>query len=137
MNSKDILWDFISFVLAIIGVLFVVFYIILGDNYEFFSKLAMFLMFPLALAGSVLVFKLRSRRREYKRHREEGAADLTLSIPFAYRTISDVILYSTPLVILVLAMIVKGMPAADDLIEAAAVWLIFYFWQKLIFNRQQ
>lgn len=134
MSAKDQLVFFAEMVFTLILITIAVVYFIVDDGISIFSKIIQALI-PVAIILLILIIKLQIDRGQIKKLKEEENFEITLNLNFYSKILSDLILFGTPIVVLLVAVIAKGTLAADDIFQASFVFLIFYGWQKYLFAK--
>lgn len=134
MSAKNFILDFISYLFIIALVTFCLFFFISGDNFAEFTELMRSLI-PLAIFGIAFLIKMKLSRGELSRKKEEGALDVVLYLNYMDKLKTDVLLYLTPITIIIAPFLVGLKPELPDVLQASLAFIIFYFWQKYLFAK--
>jgi hypothetical protein len=135
-TAKDILIDFINFIFGIIIIGLSILYFISGDNFENFRRILQSLV-PLAILAVIFLVNLKLWREKAKKKEREGNLDLTLQLTFSDKLKSDVFLFLLPAAALSVAFVANHKVSLTDILEALAVFIIAYLWQKWLFGKEK
>ncbi|PLX21171.1 hypothetical protein C0584_03430 [Candidatus Parcubacteria bacterium] len=134
MSGKDTFVDFISYVVGLLLLAFVVFFIIVGDRFEavmsFFVSLA-----PLAVFAFVAVVILNFRKREIKKKREEQNFEMTLFLNYADKLSSDLAFTGIPVLVMLIALLMNGKIEIEDILQSLLVFVILYIYFKALYSK--
>lgn len=133
MRARDMIIDFINFVFVLILISFCLIFFIYKDNLKVFTEIIIAIA-PISSFAILLLIKSKFDRRELIRRRSHNNLAIVLNITFTDKIVLDIILFSSPLIILLIPFL-DGTPEFTDLLQALSVFLIFYFWQKYLFNK--
>ncbi len=133
MNAKDMLVDFIDFILYILFLCFCLIFIIRYINILSLGEMVKFLL-PFLVILVLISIKFNINKREFKKRIKDDNLDIVIYLSFFDKIIADAVLFLTPIFILLIAFL-SGLPDLTDVLQAFAVLLVFYFWQKYIFNK--
>jgi uncharacterized membrane protein len=100
------------------------------------AVIAQFMMYTIPISFFIIIYLIKSKlnRREHKRRENEGSLDIILQLSFTDKIISDIILFLVPIIVLLIPLF-TGVINYSDLLQAAIVFIIFYFWQKYLFSK--
>jgi len=135
-TAKDILIDFINFIFAVTIIGLAILYFIAGNNFENFRRVLEALA-PLAVLVMIFLVNLKLWREKAKKKEREGNLDLTLQLTFVDKLKSDIFLFLLPAAVLLVAFIVNQRVGLVDILEALAVFIVAYLWQKWLFGKEK
>jgi hypothetical protein len=135
MNYKDLIIDFINFIFIIILISFCIVYFIVGDRMGMIVKLLQSLV-PIAMFGILLLTKLKLNRMTLKKRIREDRTEIILNLTYMDKIIGDLIIFSMPIIIIGIS-IFAGKTDTADIVQAAAAFLIVYFWQTNLFKKEK
>ena len=133
MRAKDMIIDFVNLSFFIALVSFCIIFFTQGDNlknlWEIIKGFAPVLVF-------ILVFYIKSKLNqvELKRRTREDDLEILLRLSFMDKILLDVILFSSPIIILLLPFL-TGTPNLTDIFQALITFSVLYFWQKYLFSK--
>ncbi len=138
MSARDQIVLFAEMIFTVFLIYVSVTFFMVGDRLLIFGKILADLA-PVVAMGAILFIKTRlnkymKRRMELRTGRKFDEINLNLS--YYHRTMSDFFLFILPMTVLLIAIWSKLDVATDDIVQAAAVFLIFYFWQYIIFKHR-
>ncbi|MDD4902547.1 MAG: hypothetical protein PHE24_05430 [Patescibacteria group bacterium] len=136
LSAKDIAIDFINFIFGIIIIGLTILYFISGDNFANFRRILESLA-PLAVLAIIFLVNLKLWRVQAKKKEREGNMDLTLQLAFTDKLKSDMFLFLLPAVVLSIAFIINKKVGTIDVLEALAVFVIAFLWQKWLFSKER
>ncbi|MFA6306870.1 MAG: hypothetical protein WCV70_02565 [Patescibacteria group bacterium] len=136
MSSKDLLLDFLNLIFLVLLIAFCVFYFIAGDRFAIFT-LFMKAMVPLAFFGVIFLIRLKMTRSEIKKRKSEDNTELVLYLNVFHKLISDIIVFTTPILLGLLIYMARSSLDAADVILLIIVFLIMFFWQKYLFSKEK
>lgn len=73
-------------------------------------------------------------KAELKLRTKEDEMEIVLRLTFFDKILNDIILFLTPIIIL-LTPVLAGQPDLIDVFQVAVTFLIFYFWLRHLFNK--
>ena len=133
-DSKQV-YHFINLLFALVVILSAWFFFKQGDRLENFSRF-LGLLAPFALiAGGYLLFK-KFKKPEFRGQEEAREMEFKLYLTHLDKLKGDMIMFSLPLVVLVIAVFIQNKLYFVDLVQALAVFLIFYLWQKWLYRHR-
>ena len=133
MRARDLIIDFINFVFFLTLVSVFIIYFALKDNFEIFGNILRTVA-PISVFFLILLLKAKMDRHEFARRRSHGDLNMVLNFDFKDKVILDIVLFASPIIILLLPLMV-GFPDYIDILQAATVFLIFYYWQRYLFSK--
>src|SRR3989338_1097442 len=133
MRAKDLAVDFINFIFLLFLISAAIIFFINKDN---FDAVLTVIKYSAPISFFIILFLIKSKldQRELRDRRGRGNMDILLNLTFYDKIALDLILFSSPIIILLISSL-TGKPNLTDLLQAAAVFLIFYFWQKHFFGK--
>ena len=134
MSGKDALIDFASYVVALLMIVFVVFFIILGDRFDMVMKFFMSII-PFAVFELIAVVILNVRKKDIKKKKDDSNYEITLFLNYGDRLTSDMIFTGLPLLILATGFLMKWGIEKDDVIQALLVFVVLYFYFKALYKK--
>jgi hypothetical protein len=134
MKGFGIIFDFLHYisVLAII-ILFGV-YIIYQDELEIVKKI-------IESIGPVLIFfiflltQIKVTRRTIAKRTKEANTDITLYLNCFDKLKSEIVVFSLPIIIVIIAVLEKGFDLVD-ILQAGIAFIIMYSWHRFIFSKE-
>lgn len=136
MSPKDLIIDFLNLIFIVLLVSFCILYFIAGDNFAVFTVFIKS-MVPLAFFGIIFLVKLKIARKEIKRRSGAGNTEIVLYLNIFNKLMSDIIVFFTPILLGVLIYIVRNSLGAADIVLLIIVFLIMFFWQKYLFEKEK
>jgi hypothetical protein len=136
MSGKDLMLDFLSLVFAIVLIGFAIFYFIVGNRIEQASMI-MTMIAPFGLFASILLIRLRVLQRDYKDRKENNNTDIILYLGFMDKLKTEILVYLTPMLVLVLPIILGQGMQTIFFAQAVIVFLSMYLWHVYIFKKQR
>ena len=136
MKAKEMILDFINLILIILLVAFCIIYFIAGDNFFVFSRFLQS-MVPLAFFGIIFLVKIKIARTEIKERRRHDRIELTLYLNSTHKLVSDLIVFSAPILLGLVIYIARGFLDKIDAVLLMAVFLTMFFWQKYLFSKER
>lgn len=135
MTAKETILDFINliFLVALIG--FFILFFISGDNFAVFTSLMKALV-PVSFFGILLLIKVRLGRHQAKKREAENNLDITLTLTYFDKIKTDFAVFSLPIVVLAIPIILVRKIDVFDIFQALTAFLIFYFWVKFLFKKE-
>lgn len=133
MRAKYLLLDFISFAFYLGLISFCIVFFIQGNNFKIFGEIIKSLT-PIAFLITLLFIKSKFDRRELKKRTSEANLEIILHLNFFDKIISDIVWFLLPIIILLVAFM-AGKTDTVDLLQALIAFIIFYLWQKHLFNQ--
>ena len=133
MRARDLIIDFINFVFFLTLVSVFIIYFALKDNFEILGNILRTVA-PISVFFLILLLKAKMDRHEFVRRRSHGDLNMVLNFDFKDKVILDIVLFASPIIILLLPLMV-GFPDYIDILQAATVFLIFYYWQRYLFSK--
>ena len=134
MTPKELIINFfyLAFLVFIVGG--AILFSIQGDNV---STVANFLRsaWPIAFVLAALAFKIHLTNNEKKRGETNGFVDRTLNLSFGDKIKWEVVVFACPLAVLFVAAMSDNGVTVIDIIQAAFVLGISYFWFKYLWLR--
>jgi hypothetical protein len=136
MSVKDLFFDFLNFIFLIVLVAFVIFYFIAGDRFVAFMKVMQSLI-PIAIFAIAFLIALKIKRREYKKNKERDGEGGGINLFLSHFDILkwDIIIFLTPLMILLLSLLVDKAVDLTDIFQAVFSLIIMYFWKKSLLKK--
>jgi len=132
MSAKNLLIDFISMVVLIALIAFVLFYLILGNRFDAFVGLMRSLA-PIAIFLILFLVVIKIKRIELNKKSEfEGDKDIVIHLRFMDLLKWDIIVFLTPVIFLLIALAIDEQVVLKDVIQAIVSLLIMYFCKKKI-----
>jgi len=135
MTIKDTILEFVNLVFLVILVGFCIFFFISGDNFEKFTVLMKSLV-PVSFFGILLLIKTKINRHQIRKRKEENNMDITLRLTYFDRLKTDFVVFSLPMVVLLIPILFTKKIDTPDMLQALAAFAIFYFWQKFLFKKE-
>jgi hypothetical protein len=136
MTAKEAFIDFVNYVFIILLCLFCFFYFVFGHSLAIFTEFIKMLV-PLAVFGIIFLIKVQSRRdvvRKMKKEREDNEEkEEIIFIDPIDRTKDEVVIFALPLVIIAIGLFNRDINVID-FAQALMVFLIMYFWHKMLFR---
>jgi len=136
MSPKDLIIDFLNLIFMVVLVGFCIFYFIVGDRFAVFA-LIMKSMVPLAFFGIIFLIKLKITRREIRKRTSENNTDLVLYLNVMHKLTSDIIVFGAPILLGLLIYKIRGSLDLADVMTLIMVFLIMFFWQRYLFNKER
>jgi hypothetical protein len=136
MSGKDLFLDFLGLLFLVVLIGFCIFYFIIGNRIEIVSEI-MKAFAPLGFFGAILIIRLRLNQRERKKRDEQANSDIVIYLTFMDKLKSDLFLYFLPILIIVLPMLAGNQANTITFFQACSVFVMAFFWQKFIFNKQR
>jgi hypothetical protein len=133
MRAQDLIIEFINLVFYITLISLCIVVVIHINNLETIAQL-MDAMVPIAFFIIFYLIKSKLDRSELKSRTRAGNLDIVLRLSFTHKIIFDIILFLTPIIILLIPLL-TGTANSIDLLQALIVFLIFYFWHKYLFSK--
>lgn len=134
MSAKELILDFVYLILMLLLIGFCVFFFIAGDRFAAFTELLKAFV-PMAFIGIVFIIKLKLNRRELKKRKKEENLEIILHLTFMDKLYTDIINFSIPAVIFFFPFIFGGEVGLIAIFQALFAYLIFYLWQRKLFNK--
>lgn len=135
MTAKDTILEFINLIFLVLLIGFCIFFFVSGDRFAAFTVLLKSLT-PVAFFGIILLIKNRFNRQQVRKRQEENNLDITLRLTYFDRLKTDFVVFSLPMIVLLIPIIFVRKIDALDLLQASAAFAIFYFWQKFLFKKE-
>ncbi|MFH1661823.1 MAG: hypothetical protein ABIA02_01885 [Candidatus Falkowbacteria bacterium] len=135
MSAKDLTIEFINMVFMIFLIAFCIFYFIAGDRFAMLAVIMESLM-PLAVFGIAFLIKLKLSRRILKKRTREDNLSIILYLTYFDKLKTDIIIYLLPIIVLLISFIYDRNVDLVDIFQALIVFLIVYFWQKMLFKKE-
>ncbi|MFH1412447.1 MAG: hypothetical protein ABIG10_00240 [bacterium] len=133
-ESKQ-LYHFINFVFAIAVSLSAFFFFKQGDRLINFGRFLGFLApFAIIALGYILFKKFKAI--EYRGKEKEREAEVKIFLTYLDKLKGDAIMFSMPLAILTIGIIVQKRLYLVDIFQAAAAFLIFYLWRRWLWHKR-
>ncbi|NTU99372.1 hypothetical protein HGA64_05230 [Candidatus Falkowbacteria bacterium] len=136
MNSKDLILDFIFYILFL-GLVIVSLLLFINPGY--FSAFTMFIkaMAPLFFFLGLLMIKLRWMSKDHKKRKQDGGdTDIVLRLSYFDKFMTEVLTFLLPMSISVIVALSSREYTVIDFIQAGLVFIIIYIWNKLLFSRR-
>ncbi len=137
MSIKDYIIDFINYVFMLLLISVFILYFIAGDHFKQFLGVIRAMM-PLSFFGLVILIKFKiSRMWLEKGRRDQTLDEIVLHLTFFDKMWSDMIIFSLPFIVCLLAFLFYGEVGYVDILQALVVFLVMYAWQKFIFGKER
>lgn len=135
-SGKDILIDFLNlvFTLALIG--FCLFYFTVGNRFANFTAFMRSLV-PLAFFGIIFLIKLKLGRSDLSKRKREDNMTVTLYLTYFDKIKSNIIVFSLPIIICLLAFFINKKVGVIDVMQASIAFIIAYVWQESLFKKER
>ncbi len=134
MTGKDLIIDFVTYVVGLLFFAFVIFFIILGDRFDAFKNFFISII-PLAIFALIAVVIVNIRKRDIKKKKDDSNYEITLFLNYGDRLTSDIVFTGLPLIILIIGFLTKFSIQRDDVIQALVVFAILYFYFKSLYSK--
>jgi len=134
MTGKDLIIDFVTYVVGLLLFAFVIFFIILGDRFDAFKNFFISII-PLAIFALIAVVIVNIRKRDIKKKKDDSNYEITLFLNYGDRLTSDIVFTGLPLIILIIGFLTKFSIQRDDVIQALVVFAILYFYFKSLYSK--
>jgi len=136
MSGKDLFLDFLGllFMVAVIG--FSIFYFIFGNRVQTVS-IIMKAAAPFGFFVGILLLKWRLNHRQYKKRQEQANTDIVIYLTFMDKLKSDLFLYLLPIIVISIPVLAGFGVNKIFFFQACLIFILSYFWQKFIFNKQR
>ncbi len=135
MSGKDLILDFLNYVVIILIIIFLISYFIIGDHFTVFTEVIRALA-PISFFLIILLVKLKFSRIEFKKNiKDENNEELVLYLTASDKLKSDILVFSSPIIILIIAWLANGLVDWSAIIQATMVFLLMYYWQKILFRK--
>lgn len=135
-TAKDILIDFINFVFVIVIIGLSILYFIAGDNFENFKRILESLV-PFGFLIIFFLINLKLWREKVKKRDREGNMDIHLRLTYIDKLKSDLVVFLMPASILLISFLINKKVGLADILEAAAVFVLAFLWQKWLFSKEK
>lgn len=135
MTAKDTILEFINLIFLVILIGFCIFFFVSGDRFAAFAVLMKSLT-PVAFFGILLLIKNKLNRQQVRKRQAENNMDITLRLTYFDRLKTDFVVFSLPMVVLLIPILFTKKIDALDMLQALVAFAIFYFWQKLLFKKE-
>jgi len=129
------LLDFLAFAFVLAMIAFVVFFVIVGNRIDFVMNIMSFLA-PIGVFMSIFLVFSRFRIKEIRRKKDEGSDDLILYLRYTDKIISDLVMVSTPVVIMLIAFLSRGDIAKPDILQAFIVFIILFLFFRRLYGKE-
>lgn len=127
--------DFITYAFLLFLIGFCIVFFIAGNRVEMITDLMRSLV-PLAIFSVFFLVKTKFDRYEFKKRSKENDLDITLRLTYIDKLIGNLIAFTLPILIIAIALFFKGETDFIDIIQASAAFLVIYFWQKRLFDKE-
>lgn len=136
MSTKDLFLDLLNFIFLIALVALVIFYFIAGDRFAAFIEIMQSLI-PLAIFMIIFLIALKIKRREYKRNKERDGEGGGIILSLSHFDVLkwDMIIFLTPVIILLIALFIDREVDLTDIFQAVFSLVIMYVWKKVLLKR--
>ncbi len=134
MSGKDVMIDFVSYVLGLLMFAFVVFFIVLGDRFDMVMNFFISII-PLMIFALIAVIILNIRKREIKKKKDDSDYEITLFLNYGDRLTSDTVFTGLPVLVLIIGFVMKGGIQRDDVIQATIVFVVLYLYFKSLYKK--
>jgi hypothetical protein len=136
MSGKDLFMDFLSLLFLVVLIGFCIFYFIVGNRIGVVAEI-MRIFAPLGFFGAILLIRLRLNQKEKKKRDEQSNSDIVIYLTFMDKLKSDLFLYSLPMLVIGLPMLSGYKIDTTIFLQACLVFVLSFFWQRFIFNKQR
>jgi uncharacterized membrane protein YobD (UPF0266 family) len=114
---------------------FALFYIILGGRFPYVQAFVK-ATYPAAIYCMLYVYVFAMRREEKKKRADESRDEIVLNLEFNDKTRADMVIFGVPIIILVIAYLMKGGLEIDDIVQSAAALAALYYWHRYLFEKE-
>lgn len=135
MNAKNLIIEFINMIFMIVLILFCVIYFLAFDRFAAFTQIMESLM-PIAVFGILFLIKMKLNRRVLKKRKNEDNLEIVLYLNYFDKFKTDILTYLMPMAIIFVAFIINKNVDSVDILQAIIAFLLFYFWQKILFKKE-
>jgi hypothetical protein len=135
MSAKTMLIDFINLVFTIAIIICTIIYFTTGDNFENFKRLMESLV-PFAILILIFMVNWRLWRQTARKRESEGNMGITLEMTYMDKLKGDLVVFTLPAAVLLIAFLSDKHVGATAVLEAVAVFVIAYLWQKWLFGKE-
>ncbi len=132
-NIKNYFIDFINFVLIWIIMVFLIVIVILGSRIEILNNLFKSFV-PLAFFLMIFLLAWKTERSKLNKLKYKNSLEMTLYLNYNYKFIDQIIIFSLPIILIVIAVI-RGKVEIYDIVQASVVLLVLYIWHKILFKK--
>jgi len=136
MDAKDLFIDFINLLFLLFLIIFCLIYFVLWGNFAYFQEFFKFLI-PITVFGGLFVAKLHLSKNIKKKREREGNLKIVLELEYRDKIKSEIIVFALPILILLVPFIIKKTVSTGNILQAAICFLLLYFWQKNIFDKEE
>jgi hypothetical protein len=131
---KNLLMDFLNFVLFLIIISLCIVYFIVGDRLDTFTEMLKSLI-PVGIFGLLFLVKLIKSRKDNKVKEEEGNIDIVIYLTTKDKFVNDIIIFSIPIIILLIAFFGDQINKID-IFQALVAFLMIFGWSAYIFKNK-
>jgi hypothetical protein len=119
--------EMIFTVLLIAGTIF---FVVLTNRFYFISQFLKQMLPVFVIFGAYLlknnIDKFNSRRSD------RATRSIVIDIDYYFLFITNLAMFGTPILILLIGYMISGSVDADDMVQAAISFIVFYLWQRAI-----
>ncbi|HMB65978.1 MAG TPA: hypothetical protein VKO42_03800, partial [Patescibacteria group bacterium] len=72
-----------------------------------------------------------------KKREREGNLKIVLELEYRDKIKSEIIVFALPILILLVPFIIKKTVSTGNILQAVICFLLLYFWQKNIFDKEE
>ena len=132
-NIKNYFIDFINFILIWVIMVFLIAIVFLGSRIEMLTNLFKSLV-PLAFFMMIFLLVWKIERYKLNKLKYRNATEMTLYLDYSYKFIDRMIIFSLPIVLILIAVI-RGGVEVYDIIQALVVLMVLSIWHGVMFKK--
>ena len=138
-SGKDLLLSFLNHLFLLVIVAFFVFFFIAGDRFDGFILLMQSLA-PLASFVLIFLIMLEFKRYKYRQVKNENSGEandyvIGIRVDFFDRLKADVVIFSLPMISLLIDYFSDGKSDSTDIIQACVIFSVAYAWKITLFKK--
>lgn len=134
MKAGDILAEFANFAFLILLIIFVVFYIVIGNRFEYLKEFIEAIL-PLSIFGIPFLIRVRMLRLEKRKKDEMGDKEIVLYLEYFDKFKAEIVSFLIGFMVYSIPFI-TGFPDKNDFLQALFAFVVVFLWQKSLFNKQ-